>query len=77
MLFKKNNYMVISPFVEQKFDKILARLNRKDMELLAEMMEKGTLIPILDNSFPLSKTADAVRYSESGRARGKIVIEID
>jgi len=69
--------MVISPFVEQKFEKIIASLKREDMELLAEMMEKGALISQLDDSFPLSKTADAIRYSESGRARGKIALEIN
>jgi NADPH:quinone reductase-like Zn-dependent oxidoreductase len=71
------NSMVISPFVDQKFEKIIAQLKTEDMQFLAEMMEKGTLIPILDDSFPLNKTADAIRYSESGRARGKIVIEVD
>jgi NADPH:quinone reductase-like Zn-dependent oxidoreductase len=69
--------MVVSPFVEQKFEKIFAKLKHDDMQFLAELMEKGTLIPILDDAFSLSKTADAIRYSESGRARGKIVIEID
>jgi NADPH:quinone reductase-like Zn-dependent oxidoreductase len=32
--------------------------------------------PVLDYSFPLHEAADAIRYSETGRARGKILIRM-
>ena len=71
------NSLIISPFVDQKFEMFIASLKRTDMKKLADLMENGKLTPIVDVTYPLSETADAVRYSESGRAKGKIVIVID
>gem|GEM_PF-3840238 len=31
-------------------------------------------MPVIDTIYPLEETADAMRYPESGRARGKVVI---
>ena len=33
--------------------------------------------PVIDRQFALENVADAIRYSETGRARGKILIRID
>ena len=71
------NSLIISPFVNQKFEMFIASLKRTDLKNLADLMENGKLIPIVDVTYPLSETAGAVRYSESGRAKGKIVIVID
>jgi len=43
---------------------------------LARLTESGALRPIIDRVYPLEEIAEAHRYSESGRARGKIVIRI-
>jgi NADPH:quinone reductase-like Zn-dependent oxidoreductase len=40
------------------------------------MMQEGKLIPVLDKSYPLAETAEAVAYSETGRARGKIIVTV-
>ena len=37
----------------------------------------GELQPVLDYSFSLDEAVDAIRYSETGRARGKILIRVD
>ncbi|MCX4680287.1 zinc-binding dehydrogenase [Streptomyces sp. NBC_01433] len=55
----------------------LFRSDRAALELLAELSEKGTVQAVIDRTYPLSAMAEAHEYSESGRAKGKIVIEID
>lgn len=48
----------------------------KDLETLAAMVEAGQLKPILDSRYPLASANDAYQRSQSGRARGKIVIDV-
>ena len=44
---------------------------------LAGLVAAGEVRPVLDHSFPLHEAADAIRYSETGRARGKILIRME
>lgn len=69
--------MLISPFVDQEFGMILASLDGGDLEVLADLMESGTVTPVLDREYPLSELREALAYSESGRARGKIIIRME
>lgn len=50
--------------------------NQNDLTFLKELLEAGKVMPVLDRCYPLSETADALRYLETGRARGKVVITI-
>ena len=68
---------VLSKFVDEKFVTMLARLTPEDMTYLSELMAAGKMRPVLDREFSLSEVPDAIRYSESGRARGKIVGTMD
>jgi NADPH:quinone reductase-like Zn-dependent oxidoreductase len=67
--------MILAPFVEQNFAIFLARVGRDDLAILADMMASGEVKPIIDRRFTLAEVPDAIRYSESGRARGKIIIK--
>ena len=69
--------MLLSPFVDQQFKMILARLDVDDLRTLADLMAAGEVTPVIDRLFKLSETPDAIRYSEQGHARGKIVVSID
>jgi NADPH:quinone reductase-like Zn-dependent oxidoreductase len=68
---------MISPFVDQTFSMILARMTQADIQELADLMGSGKLTPVIDKRFALRETAQAITYSETGRARGKIIIEVD
>lgn len=68
--------MLSSPFVDQKLGMMMAQMRRDDLEILGELISAGELRPVVDRSYPLSDLANAVRYSEEGHARGKIVIDI-
>jgi NADPH:quinone reductase-like Zn-dependent oxidoreductase len=68
---------LLSPFVDQEIGIILAQLRADDLEILGELMQAGKVTPVIDQRYALSELAEAMRYSESGRARGKIVIELE
>ncbi|MGH3113262.1 MAG: zinc-binding dehydrogenase, partial [Gaiellaceae bacterium] len=44
--------------------------------VLKELIEAGRLTPFIDRTFPLSEVPEAIRYLETGRARGKIVVTL-
>jgi len=55
----------------------IAKLNQKDLVFLKELLEAGSVVPVIDRRYPLSETAEAFRYLEEGHARGKVVITLD
>jgi len=55
---------------------LLAAVNQKDLLVLKEYIEAGKVCPLIDRQYPLSETADAVRYLGSGQARAKVVINV-
>jgi NADPH:quinone reductase-like Zn-dependent oxidoreductase len=66
-----------SRFVSQKFIAYIAEFNKKDMLVLADLMQSGKMTPVIDRTFKLNETPDALRYLETGHARGKVVITLD
>jgi alcohol dehydrogenase len=40
------------------------------------LVESGAIKPLIDKVFPLEQVRDALAYSESGRATGKVVIKV-
>ncbi len=68
---------LLSPFVEQEFVMILASLRKDDLVILGELMRAGDVTPVIDRRYILSEIPDAIRYSEEGHVRGKIVIEME
>ena len=50
--------------------------NKKDLLFLKELLDVGKIVPVIDRQYPLSETAEAIRYLETGRARGKVVIKV-
>jgi NADPH:quinone reductase-like Zn-dependent oxidoreductase len=68
--------MLLSPFVSQTLASFISGEKQEDMQTLKEMAEAGKLTPVIDRAFPLAEAAEAVRYLEQGRARGKLVISV-
>jgi NADPH:quinone reductase-like Zn-dependent oxidoreductase len=66
--------IVLSRFSRQTFAPLLAKIVREDLEQLAGLADAGTLVPVIDRTYPLRETADALRYLEEGHARGKVVV---
>jgi len=55
----------------------IAKINPKDLVFLKELLEARKVVPVIDRRYPLSDTAEALRYLGEGHARGKVVITVD
>lgn len=69
--------MALTPFVGQEFTGFLAQLRQDDLVFLADLMAEGKLVPVMGSRFSLEEVPEAIRHSEGGHARGKIVIALD
>ena len=68
---------LMSPFVSQDMGMLLAQLSNEDMNRLAELMRSGAVTPVIDRRYRLEEAAEAIRYLEQGRARGKVVVTME
>jgi NADPH:quinone reductase-like Zn-dependent oxidoreductase len=54
----------------------ISQANRDDLVTLKELIEAGTLTPVIDRRYALAEAAEALRYQGEGHTRGKIVITV-
>src|SRR2546426_1391395 len=74
-------WRAIVPLVRKRFGNrwlvpFLASVTHEDLLGLKEFAEAEKLRPVIDREYPLSETAEAVRYVGSGQARAKVVIDV-
>lgn len=69
--------VVMSWFVDQDMGMFLADLVQEDLKAIGDLMESGKVTPVIDRRYSLSEVPDAIRYLETGRARGKVVITVE
>src|SRR5437667_1986305 len=69
--------LVLSPCINQKMGRMMADANKKDLTILADMMQTGKLKPVIDRTYKLDQVPDAIRYVEAGHARGKVIITVE
>jgi len=48
----------------------------KDLGVLVELFEAGKMSPVIDRTYPLVDTAQAMRYYAEGQAQGKVIISV-
>ncbi|MEE9177150.1 MAG: zinc-binding dehydrogenase, partial [Acidimicrobiia bacterium] len=68
--------MIASWVGSQRLVSMLAQANKEDLAVLAGFLESGEVTPVIDRTYPLEETAEAIRYLEKGHARGKVVITV-
>src|SRR6266576_627955 len=68
---------LLSRFGNQKFVRYTTTTNKGDLKLLGDLMQAGKLTPVIDRTYKLSETAEAMRYFEEGHARGKVVLTVE
>jgi len=70
--------LLLGPWIRRTTGKkirILAvRPNTDDVDFVKELIEAGRVMPIIDETFPLSEVPEAISYVGDGRAQGKVVI---
>ena len=73
--------MLLGPWMSNKRGKkmggVSAKINQKDLLILKELLEAGKVRPVIDKRYPLSETAEALRYLGEGHARGKVAITME
>ena len=55
---------------------VFMRANGKQLQKISALVEAGIINPVIDRTFPFESTAEALKYVEQGRAKGKVVITI-
>ena len=53
------------------------KANADSLALLKELLESGEVVPVIDRRYTLEQVPEAIRYLETGRARGKVVIMME
>jgi NADPH:quinone reductase-like Zn-dependent oxidoreductase len=66
-----------SPLIEQKFERYVTTMNKADLTFLSKLMAEGKLTPVVEKTYPVSETAEAVRRLQQGHARGNLVITFE
>jgi NADPH:quinone reductase-like Zn-dependent oxidoreductase len=66
-----------SRFSRQKFQMYGTITRPEDLAVLRDLMATGKVTPVVDRTYKLSETAEAMRYFEEGHARGKVVITVE
>ena len=64
----------MSLFVGQRLRGLATKVRRNDLIALTELIEAGTVTPVIDRTYPLFEAPAAIRRLEEGHSRGKIVI---
>jgi NADPH:quinone reductase-like Zn-dependent oxidoreductase len=68
--------LLLSPFGKQNLRMFVASENAADLAVLTELIEAGTVTPVVDRSFPLDEAAAAVAFMSTGKARGKVAVTV-
>ncbi|KAA0021459.1 NAD(P)-dependent alcohol dehydrogenase [Antrihabitans cavernicola] len=68
--------LMLSPFVSQKLTTLIASEKATELAALVDLVESGSIMPVVDRAFPLPDTVAAIAHMRDGRARGKVVVTV-
>jgi NADPH:quinone reductase-like Zn-dependent oxidoreductase len=66
----------ISSFIKESLLWLMQSENKEDLEKLSALLAQGKIQPVVDKTFPLDQTSQAVEYFSSGKTKGKVVIRV-
>ena len=69
--------LMLSRIATQKFEPLLAKLNKADLATVGDLMQTGRMTPVIDRRYTLREVPAAIQYLEQGHARGKVVISLE
>jgi NADPH:quinone reductase-like Zn-dependent oxidoreductase len=55
---------------------VFMRANGAQLQHISALVEAGIINPVIDQAFPFESAAEALKYVEQGRAKGKVVVSI-
>ncbi|WP_434587520.1 NAD(P)-dependent alcohol dehydrogenase [Streptomyces sp. A5-4] len=68
--------LLLSPFVGHRLRGLVATQRHSDLASLTELIEAGSVTPVIDRTYPLAEVPSAVRHLREGHPHGKIVVRI-
>ena len=68
---------ILSLFVRKQNPPYYAPVRKRDLIDLKELIEAGKVVPVIDRTYPLSETAEAMGHVGEGHARGKVAITVE
>ncbi|MDJ0460155.1 NAD(P)-dependent alcohol dehydrogenase [Streptomyces sp. H27-C3] len=68
--------LLLSPFVGHRLRGLVATQRHSDLALLTELVEAGSVTPVIDRVYPLADVPAAVQHLREGHPRGKIVVRV-
>ncbi|MEV4483774.1 NAD(P)-dependent alcohol dehydrogenase [Micromonospora coxensis] len=66
--------LLLSPLVRQRLVPLVAKESTENLDALTALIDSGQLRPVVDRTWPLTETAEAIRHLAGGHARGKNVV---
>jgi NADPH:quinone reductase-like Zn-dependent oxidoreductase len=66
----------LSIFVSQQGRPFVSMPNKEDLATLKELAEAGKITPVIDRTYPLSETPEALSHVGEGHAQGKTIITV-
>ena len=68
--------LVLSLFVSQQGRPFVSLPNKEDLATLKELAEAGKITPVIDRTYPLSQTPEAMAHVGEGHSQGKTIITV-
>jgi len=68
--------LVQGPFMKQKVLTFMAKRNQNDLRFIADLLQSGSITPVIDRCYGLSEVPAAMQYLETGHVPGKLVVRI-
>jgi NADPH:quinone reductase-like Zn-dependent oxidoreductase len=63
-------------FASQKLGRFLVSPKHDDLVVLKDMIEAGSVAPVIERTYALSESAEAVGHVGAGHTRGKVVVSV-
>jgi NADPH:quinone reductase-like Zn-dependent oxidoreductase len=67
---------LLSMFVGQRLRGLIAKERAEDLQEITRLIESGAVKPVIDRTYPLADTPDAIRYLAEGHAAGKVAVTV-
>lgn len=67
----------MAPLQNRNLSILVYKPSPTDLQEMNRLFEMGQVVPVIDKSYPLSETAEAIRYLGEGHVQGKVVVQIE
>jgi NADPH:quinone reductase-like Zn-dependent oxidoreductase len=67
---------VLNRFVSHRLRPFLVSPKREGLVVLKELIEVGKVTPVMDRTYPLSETPEAIAHVGEGHTRGKVAVTV-